>query len=127
MSDTDDFVSLLVDACKTYADEIVDKVEKEVDKVSREALHEVKEKAPVSNTIYKKGGTYQRSWKRQLTKDSSGINARIYASGKSGHLTHLLELGHLNRDGTTRTKAIPHIAIASENAEKKIDKFIEEL
>lgn len=122
-----DFASLLVEACKTYTDEIVDKVEKEVDKVSLEALKEVKEKAPVSDTPHKKGGTYQRSWKRQLTKNSSGITARVYANGRQGNLTHLLELGHLNRDGTTRAKAIPHIAPANDNAEKKIDKFIREL
>lgn len=127
MNDSEILVLAMVQACKKYTDEVVDKVEKEIKKIGEETFNEVKENAPVSDTIYKEGGTYQRSFRKKTFKNSYGIDTKIFASGKNVHLTHLLEYGHLNRDGTTRAKAFPHIIPARKKAENKVDKFLEKL
>ena len=63
----------------------------------------------------------------QLEKERGEIKVTVHVKGKHYRLTHLLEKGHLNRDGTTRSKAIPHISIAQEHANKKAEKLLEGL
>lgn len=72
-------------------------------------------------------GDYRRGWSIRTKREKYGINVLIYNKLKPG-LTHLLEKGHVTRNGTGRrfrdTPAHAHIAQAREKAE---DYLLDEL
>lgn len=125
----DDLVYALVSACQEYTDDIISEVETGLTEIGEEATKEVKQLAPVyDGTDQKtKKGSYRRSWTYTVEKSRGTFNVTVHVKGKNYRLTHLLENGHLNRDGTTRARAIPHISIANEHAQKKAEKLLEEL
>lgn len=125
----DDLAKALSEACEEFTDEIKEKIENKINQIAEEAVEEVKTLAPVYHGKSKKisKGRYKKSWKYKIDKERGNLTATVYASGKQYNLTHLLENGHLNRDGTSRSKAFPHISIANENAVKKAEKMLEDL
>lgn len=125
----DDLAKALSEACEEFTDEIKEKIENKINQIAKETDEEVKNLAPVYHGKSKKisKGRYKKSWKYKIDKERGSINAVVYASGKQYNLTHLLKNGHLNRDGTSRSKAFPHISIANENAVKKAEKMLEDL
>ena len=125
----DDLAKALSEACEEFTDEIKEKIEIKINQIAEEAVEEVKNLSPVYHGKSKKisKGRYKKSWKYRIDKERGNLTATVYASGKQYNLTHLLENGHLNRDGTSRSKAFPHISIANENAVKKAEKMLEDL
>lgn len=69
-------------------------------------------------------GKYRKSWKSKVTTNSKGTTATIY--NENGHLTHLLEFGHVIKGGKGRTvpkgtsRDFPHIAEAQKYAEEMV-------
>lgn len=122
-------VAALVSACEEYTDEVKETVENGVIDIGQEATAEVRALAPVYDGPNKSTakGAYKKSWKYTVDRERGKITVTVHAKSPHHRLTHLLENGHLNRDGTTRSRAIPHISIANSNAEKKIDKLLEGL
>lgn len=122
-------VAAMVETCQEYTDEVKETVEKGVVEIGQEATAEVKMLAPVYDGDNKNTskGAYRKSWTYRVDKERGKINVTVYAKSPHYRLTHLLENGHLNRDGNTRSRAIPHISIANTNAEKKVDKLLEDL
>jgi len=125
----DALTDALVSACSEYTEEVRAFVEEGVEKIGEEALKEVKELAPIYEGDNKntRKGAYRRSWTCDISKQRGVINAVVHAKVPHYRLTHLLENGHLNRDGTTRSKAIPHISIANASAEKKVSTLLEDI
>lgn len=125
----DDLAGTLAEYCREYTEEITEKVEIGLKNIGSEAAREVEELSPVSDGSDKSipKGAYRRSWTCRIEKERGKIAATVYVRGKHYRLTHLLENGHLNRDGTTRSKKFPHISIANEHAQKKVDKLLEDL
>ena len=125
----DELVQTLVDYCAGYTAEIKERVGDRIKDVGEEALAEVKELSPVYEGDNKNTprGAYRRNWTYLIEKERGEIKVTVHVKGKHYRLTHLLEKGHLNRDGTTRSKAIPHISIAQEHANKKAEKLLEGL
>ena len=125
----DDLAKALSDACKEFTDEVKEKVENKINQIAQETVEDVKSLAPVYHGKNKKTskGRYKRSWKYRTDKERGSINAVVYASGKQYNLTHLLENGHLNRDGTSRSKAFPHISVADKNMQEKLEKILDDL
>ena len=125
----DALTEALVSACSEYTEEVRAFVEEGVEKIGEEALKEVKELAPIYKGDNKstRKGAYRRSWTCDISKQRGVISAVVHAKDPHYRLTHLLENGHLNRDGTTRSKAIPHISIANANAEKKVNTLLEDI
>lgn len=117
----EDFVKSLTECCAEFTEEITEKVEEGIKAIGEEAAEEVRALSPVDK------GAYRRSWKTRFEKVRGSMTVTVYAGGRHYRLTHLLEKGHLNRDGTTRARAIPHISTAQEHAEKKTDKLLEGL
>lgn len=109
--------------------DILDDVSKEVrratansqDKIAKEAVQKLK------NTSPKKSGKYARSWAIQRKKTSTGIpDVTIY--NKIGHLTHLLEDGHIvrNKYGEFgRFNGIKHMKPVEEWANSELPQEIE--
>lgn len=125
----DDLAGVLAEYCREYTEEITEKVEEGIENIGIEAAREVKELSPVSDGSDKSvpKGAYRRSWTCKIEKERGKLTATVYVKGKHYRLTHLLENGHLNRDGTTRSREFPHISIANEHAQKKVEKLLKEL
>ena len=68
-------------------------------------------------------GSYAKSWSTKNKTKTKDIYSKVAYNKAHYRLTHLLEFGHANRDGS-RTRAIPHIR----NTENKYkEKFVKEL
>lgn len=129
MSDTIDvaeFTKALADACATYTDDVKQKVHKGIKKIAREAKADVVAKSPKGKTNLKRGYKHYKDGWTATTKESKGVY-RVTVHNKQYQLVHLLELGHLNRDGTTRSTAFPHVEPVEKEAERKVDKLLEDL
>lgn len=111
---------------KEYIDEEVKPiVDEEMEKAAMMAKSELKANSPDSGMARKK--KYKNSWSHKTVRGR--LENKIIIYNKQGQLTHLLENGHFkfnqyggpySKDGSRRTRAIPHIKPAQENAEKKL-------
>ena len=117
----DELVSALTETCQQLTEETAQAVEDGIEKIVREAAKELRQTSP------EKTGKYRKSWRVNVEKSRGLTEVTAYASGKSYRLTHLLENGHVSRDGTTRVRAIPHIAPVNEAAQEKAEKLLQEV
>lgn len=114
----DKLADAVVSEMKKYAGVLTEDVKKDVKDVAKECLAEVKTKSP------KRTGNYSRSWKSKAVYESStSIVVKIY-NKEHYRLTHLLENGHVTRNGG-RTQAQPHIRPAEQAASQKLQRKIE--
>lgn len=97
---------------QNYAQDQTDKLIDAVKDVAQETVEELKKTSP------KNTGTYARSWKQETVHENK-FGARVVVYNKKYQLTHLLEYGHVKRNGG-RTQAKPHIKPAEEEAVKKV-------
>lgn len=129
MADTIDVADLtkaLVDACTTYTDDVKQKVHKGIRKIARETKSEVVSKSPKGKVnLVRDYKHYKDGWTTS-TKESNGVYT-VTVHNKKYQLVHLLELGHLNRDGTTRSRVFPHVEPVNTDVDKKVDKLLEDL
>ena len=84
----------LAQGLSEYSQEVADAIKKATDEVAEEAVQELKSTSPVLT------GSYAKGWAKKKT---------------DYQLTHLLEKGHVGRDGR-RVKAIEHIRPVEEKA-----------
>ena len=93
-------------------------IRQKVDEYGDELVKQVKEDAPIRT------GSYKKNWKvKHEGLNTAHYKALIYNKDHY-RLTHLLEYGHVTRDGTKRTKAIPHLL---KNEEKITKDFIDDI
>ena len=110
-----DSIALVLEDCVRQANKANDET---LDQISKEALKVVKENAPAREN----GGIYKKGLKRKKTKDERDeLQYTLYASGKESSLSHLLENGHLTRNGETTVSGKPHFAKGQEYAAKEIE------
>lgn len=126
----DNLSSAIFKQLTEYKENIEEEVVETSNKLIKEASKELKQISPKSKkTVRLKGGTivtsgsYAKSWSIKNGKKAKDIYSKIAYNRKHYRLTHLLEFGHANRDGS-RTKPIPHIR---KTEDKYKEKFIEEL
>lgn len=99
----------IVRQLEMYTDDVKDELDQATDEISKEAVSELKASSP------KKTGKYAKNWARKQTKHGYVV----YNKAPTYRLTHLLEHGHMNRDGS-RTPAKPHIAPVEEKVIKEM-------
>lgn len=144
----DDFCAVLADTYRKFADEEVkQKVKKGINKIAREAKTEVKKKSRRSKKKYDdsfakrykeitgeelsnaKNKHYADSWITSVKEENGIYTAAVH--NRKWQLVHLLENGHLLRDGTGRVygevPAYEHVESTQNNAEEKVNKLLEEL
>ncbi len=110
-----DSIALVLEDCVRQANKATDET---LDNISKEAIKIVRDNAPVREG----GGTYKKGLKRKKTKDSrDDLQYAVYNAGDEAPLSHLLEYGHLARDGETFVPAKPHFAKGYEYANKEIE------
>ena len=126
----DELSKALLEYLQDYKEDIEDDVVELSNKYIKEAKKELKSISPVSeNDVRLKGGdiqargSYARSWSVKNDKKLTDVYSKVVYNKDYYRLTHLLEFGHANRNGS-RTKAIPHIR---KTEDKYREKFIQEL
>ena len=105
---------------ESYKEDIDAEVEEVANKVGKEAVAELKQTSPKG-----KRGEYAKGWR--LKKDKKGKNSyTVKVWNKTNYqLTHLLEFGHVTRNGG-RTKAQPHIRPVEEKYSEKFEKELKQ-
>ncbi|UNT96728.1 HK97 gp10 family phage protein [Allobaculum mucilyticum] len=110
-----DSIALVLEDCVRQANKANDET---LDQISKEALKVVKENAPAREN----GGIYKKGLKRKKTKDERDeLQYTLYAGGKESSLSHLVENGHLTRNGESTVPGKPHFAKGQEYAAKEIE------
>ncbi len=119
----------LDDAIKEILSDVSEDIREEVNtaakKAAKKAVKELKSSSP------KDKGDYAKSWGVKEEGNSiTGSKKYIVHNKKYYRLTHLLEHGHVNRDGS-RARAFPHIAKVNdevcEEFVKDVEKAINEM
>lgn len=103
-----------------YAEDIQEGISEEAISNSKQAVADLKKTSP------KKSGKYARGWTVNTKKGRGQISCTVW-NAKEWRLTHLLENGHINRDGKTRTKAIPHIKPVEKKYVSEYEKNVENI
>ena len=91
----------LAEELQEYADDVVEKVDQDAQKIANSAASELRATSP------KRTGGYANGWRVQKEKSRYGTSCTVYNAWKPG-LTQLLENGHALRGGG-RAPAHPHI------------------
>lgn len=104
-----------------YTDEVIDATNKSISKVARKAAKTLRDGAGDFQNVT---GDYRRGWSNRKSREKLGIHTRVVHNRTDYQLTHLLEFGHVNRDGT-RARAFPHIAKVEEESSKELIDEIE--
>lgn len=92
------FADDIAEILSEYGEEVQENLDVIVKKVGARGAKAVKAKAKASFT----GSRYAAGWTSKTTADRLGTTAVIYNRSQPG-LAHLLEHGHVSRNGTGRT------------------------
>lgn len=111
-----DLASQIVKALKNYSKEVEKTVQKEIQKTAKDAVSELKQKSP------KRTGKYAAGWRVNKRKNQYIINNKDRPS-----LTHLLENGHVGRDGKRWVDGQPHIKPVEEMVDEIVDRIKKQL
>lgn len=121
MTSINDFARAIADAFEDYSEEVVEASKAAVERVAKGADNAVKS----HTTFRQRTGRYKRNMRIVTSHD--GLYDRrktLYVKSPDYRLTHLLEHGHLSRDGTTRVKAYEHIRYGEEYVEQNLEKEV---
>lgn len=108
----DGLTDAIMNQLNEYKNLAADEMKKAVKSAGKTVKEEIAKTAPGS-------GKYAKSWTSRTTAEtSSDIEVTVY-SPKRYRIAHLLEKGHLLRNGQ-RSRAFPHIAPAQETGEDQL-------
>ena len=117
----DGLAQAITEALQEYKDVTVDKMKEAVDKVSKDAVRELKATSP------KMTGAYSKDWAaKKMPQTKSAAYSKTVYNKKHYRLTHLLEKGHkvkpvpIHAGKRSSVDANPHIAKVEQ---KSIDEF----
>lgn len=99
-----------------YGEDVQRVADEEVVEISKEAVKKLKATSPKRD---KNSSGYAKGWKMKKKDTRFGIETTVYNS-THGWLVHLLENGTLNRDGTKRTEAQPHVKPVQDWIDKEL-------
>lgn len=102
----DELQKAVMDYLENYKEDIDEDVIETVDEVTKKARDELKQISPRGKG--KRSNPYYKGWSIKLSKRRTGEYNKVIWNKTNYQLTHLLEFGHVTRNGG-RTKPIPHI------------------
>jgi hypothetical protein len=113
----------ITEIMEDYRDVIVDDMRREAEQVAREAADRLRADSPYDASD--KGRHYRDLWTSKLAEQSDeAVKYHVYNS-KKWQISHLLEFGHLTRDGTSRTPASPHTKPVYDWAQDEYERRVE--
>ena len=104
-----------------YNEHAVDVLNSAIDESAKEARDELK----VAGDFKDGPGKYREGWSVKSGSNFMGVGSKVVHNKTRYQLTHLLEYGHVNRDGT-RTREFPHIAKVEAEAAKNFERKVRE-
>lgn len=117
MSDIDELSQLIAKELQEYSEEVDESLQLCVDEVTEEAYMDLS----TNPIIPKKSGKYAKSFYIKKVAAGKGFK-RNRIGNKKPQLTHLLERGHITRNGG-RTKSYPHWEHAQKIADTLPERF----
>ena len=105
---------------KDYKQEVAESIEKAYADKAGELAKERKRTSPRDT------GDYAKGWAKKKQRMAGGVSYLVYNKDKP-QITHLLEYGHLKRDGVNRVDGIPHIGPARDRIEKELEEEIADI
>lgn len=109
----DSFEQAIKKLLAEYDDEVNETLKEVIPEVAKEGAKKLKDTSPRNETSKKKR-KYYRGWAVQLEEGRMVTKATIYGKTGTYQLAHLLEFGHVTKNGKDRvyprTPAHPHIA-----------------
>lgn len=107
---------------RDYAADCFDEAAAAVDEVRKEA---VKDLRSASKSTFGGSGAYAGHWSSKMEKTRLNASAVVFGGDPTYRLAHLLEYGHVSRNGTGRSYGrVPgreHIAPVAEKASKDLE------
>lgn len=104
-----------------YYPQVAEAVSEVVPQVAKEAVKKLKSESPRGRT-----GEYAKKWTSKVEEGRTQVEAVVYGNAPTYRLAHLLEFGHVKRNGKGRVNAIPHIAKVEEWAVEEVQTRIAE-
>lgn len=106
-----------------YSQDIQEAITEEAIKIAKDGQYKLKNKSPISkkNTSHK--GRYAKGWRVKTEKGRGFVNCTIY-NATDYQLTHLLENGHLTRNGK-KTTPMKHIEPVYDECCDEFEKGVE--
>lgn len=104
----EDLQKTVLNYLENYKEDIDEEVVETVDQITKEARDELKQISREKFKLHQRDNPYYRGWTIKLSKKRAGKYHKVIWNKTNYQLTHLLEFGHVTRNGG-RTRAIPHI------------------
>lgn len=128
MTGINDFAKAMSEAFEQYSAEAVEASKAAIDRVAKGADEAIKSHI----SFRERTGRYRKNMRIVTSHDGLYDRRKTwYVKSPDYRLTHLLEYGHLSRDGTTRVKPYEHIRYGEEyvrqNLEKEVKRSLEQV
>ena len=113
----DDMTDEIMRHLERYAELAALDVKEAVSVTAKECRKEISKNAPRDT------GQYAKTWRTKVTAENA-VSRTVTVYSSAYQLVHLLEHGHITRNGTGRTQAQPHVAPAEEHAGTALEERI---
>lgn len=111
------------DILNEYSEDIQDGIKEEAQSIANQVVADLK---ATTNTYKIRTGKYNKGWRINTKAGRGYVNHTVW-NATDWQLTHLLENGHINRDGKTRAKAFVHIKPVEDKYVNQYTKDVEKI
>ena len=118
---SDELASTITDWLTKYGEEATKVAKEAVDEMTDEVMKETKSHITWQDKVYSSNFQIKKSFEDKRNKRNTW-----YVKPPYYRLTHLLEFGHVTRNGTTRTKAYPHVRYGQEILDERFENLMKE-